>query len=101
VQCKTGRLRDGVIRFDTVSTRSNTTVVVRRGYGGDVDAFAVWCPQNGRGYFVAIEDIATGIASLRVVPSANNQQRRVRWAADYELSASSEEPRRGLEPLAY
>jgi PD-(D/E)XK endonuclease len=40
VQCKTGRLRVGVIRFSTLSTRSNRRTVLRRSYVGEVDAFA-------------------------------------------------------------
>jgi hypothetical protein len=97
VQCKTGRLRDGVIRFNTVSTRCNRYDTLRRGYDGEVDGFGVWCPQNGRGYYVPIEDIASGIATLRLARTANNQQRGVRWAADYEL-AMPPEPGTGLEP---
>jgi hypothetical protein len=99
VQCKTGRLRDGVIRFNTVSTRSNRTDVLRRGYEDEVDAFAIWCPQNEMGYFVPIGDLATGIGTLRVAPAANNQRRGVRWAKDYALPAPrAAGPRTGFEP---
>src|SRR5689334_10496972 len=66
VQCKTGRLREGVIRFNTVSTRSNRCDTVRRGYTGEIDGFAVWCPQNGQGYYVPVGDVAAGIGTLRV-----------------------------------
>lgn len=85
VQCKTGRLRGGVIRFNTVSVRCNRNDVLRRSYAGEIDAFAVWCPQNQKGYFVPADDLASGIATLRLTAAANNQQRGVRWAADYEL----------------
>lgn len=85
VQCKTGRLRGGVIRFNTVSVRSNRRDVLRRGYAGEIDAFGVWCPQNGKGYFVPADDLASGIATLRLTPAVNNQRRGVRWAEDYEL----------------
>lgn len=99
VQCKTGRLRDGVIRFNTVSTRSNRTDVLRRGYEGEVDAFAIWCPQNEMGYFVPVADLTTGIGTLRVAPAANNQRRGVRWAEDYALPAPrTAGPRTGFEP---
>jgi hypothetical protein len=60
--------------------------VLRRGYVGEVDAFGVWCPQNRRGYFVPIDDVAAGIATLRVGPTQNSQQHGVRWAKDYELA---------------
>src|SRR5215212_8955587 len=42
VQCKTGRLRDGVIHFNTVSVRSNTQRAVTRSYHGDAELFLVY-----------------------------------------------------------
>src|SRR3954464_13751222 len=39
VQCKTGRLRRGVIRFNTVSVRSNTKQAILRAYLGEADLF--------------------------------------------------------------
>jgi hypothetical protein len=99
VQCKTGRLRRGTIQFNTVSTRSNRHAVRRRGYGDDVDAFAIWCPRNGKAYMVPVADLATGMATLRVESPRNGQKRGVRWAADYELPPfGAEEPRTGFEP---
>ena len=41
VQCKTGRYRNGVIDFNTVSTRSNRNGVFRRSYEGEVEYFAI------------------------------------------------------------
>src|SRR3982750_360455 len=52
VQCKTGRLRGGVIRFQARSTRSNTQGFQCRSYSGEIDVFAVYCPENGRVYAV-------------------------------------------------
>ena len=100
VQCKTGRLRNGVIRFNTVSVRSNRRDVHRRSYADEVDAFGVWCPQNLTAYFVPIEEVARGIASLRVEETANRQSALVRWAADYALPEpkGTAEPRTGFEP---
>lgn len=99
VQCKTGRLRDGMIVFNTVSVRSNRRDVRRKAYTGEVDAFAVWCPQNGRAYLIPVEEVAAGIARLRVEPASNNQRRGVRWAQDYELPDPAGEPRTGFEPV--
>jgi hypothetical protein len=73
VQCKTGRLRGGVIRFSTQSVRCNSRDAIRRSYAGEVDGFAVWCPQNATGYYVPIEDVASGIATLRVAPTATTR----------------------------
>jgi len=87
VQCKTGRLYNGVIRFNTVSIRSNTRQTFRRSYRGDADLFLVYCPETDRVYAVDVEEAASGKGALRVAPTANSQARRVRWAAEYELPA--------------
>jgi hypothetical protein len=87
VQCKTGRLRRGVINFNAQSVRANTKRVYRRSYGGEIDLFAVFCPDNGRVYAVPVEDATSTHGSLRVEPTANGQLKGVRWAADYELPA--------------
>jgi hypothetical protein len=52
VQCKTGRLRKGAISFPTCSVRSNTQQVLRRGYEGEVELFAVYCPDMDKVYVV-------------------------------------------------
>jgi hypothetical protein len=87
-QCKTGRLRDGVISFPTQSTRVNTRRVFRVPYDADqIDLFLVYCPDTDRVYAVGIGEVASGYGFLRVDPTANGQAKRIRWAADYELPA--------------
>jgi hypothetical protein len=78
VQCKTGRLHAGVIRFQARSIRSNRQ---------RIDLFAVYCPHNGRVYAVPVDDATSSVATLRVEPTANSQKKRIRWAAEYELPA--------------
>ena len=87
VQCKTGRLFNGVIRFNTVSIRSNTRQTFRRSYLGDADVFLIYCPETDRVYAVDVEEAASGKGALRVAPTANSQAKGVRWAAEYELPA--------------
>jgi hypothetical protein len=87
VQCKTGRLYHGVIRFNTVSIRSNTKQTFRRPYRGDADVFLIYCPETDRVYAVDVEEAASGKGALRVAPTANSQAKGVRWAAEYELPA--------------
>jgi len=85
-QCKTGRLRNGVITFRTVSVRINTQGWFIRNYAGEVDVFLVYCPENDRVYCIPIEDCPPARqCTLRISPTANNQQVGVRWARDYEL----------------
>ena len=87
IQCKTGWLRDGCIEFKTC------VADLRRplgdgGYHGQIEAFAVYCPQTGSAYLVPINDVpGPTMARLRLDPTRNGQIRGVRWARDYELTA--------------
>ncbi len=87
VQCKTGRLRNGSVIFSTRSVRSNRGGWFVRDYGGDIDLFAVFCPDTGQVYAVPVDEAPAGYANLRVAPTANKQSRGIRWAADFELPA--------------
>ena len=95
IQCKTGRLRNGSIFFNPHSIRSNTKEVLIRSYVGEIDHFAVYCRETDGVYLVPCEHTSRGPNALRIAPPANNQRRRIRWAAEYELA----KPERGLEPL--
>jgi len=62
-------------------------VAARRTYEGEGDYFAVYCPETAGVYLVPIEDVATRtLAKLRVEPTRNGQQKRVRHAAGYEIA---------------
>lgn len=87
VQCKTGRLRNGVIEFRPCSTRSNTRSAMSRDYAGEIDLFAVYCPENDGVYLVPSDGAPRRSMRLRVDESRNRQSKRVRWARDYELPA--------------
>jgi PD-(D/E)XK endonuclease len=87
VQCKTGRLRNGVIRFNTVSIRSNTKQTFFRSYHGEADLFLVYCPETDRVYALDVDEAASGKGALRVAQTANSQLKGVRWATEYELPA--------------
>jgi hypothetical protein len=87
VQCKTGRLRDGVILYAAESIRSNTRGTQRRGYAGEIDLFAIYCPDTARIYVVPFEESADSNGRLRIATPVNSQSRRIRWASDYELPA--------------
>lgn len=89
VQCKTGRLRNGGVEFATCSSYAHhpNPKVIRRTYEGDVDDFAVFCPQLGTVYLIPIEDVpGKRMATLRVHPTRNNQRTGVRLAAQYEIA---------------
>jgi hypothetical protein len=89
VQCKTGRLRNGGITFAVTSCyghlRNPTTA--RRTYHGEVDYFAVYCPETAGVYLVPIGDLPTSTsARLRVEPPRNRQRKRIRYARDYQIA---------------
>lgn len=86
VQCKTGRLRSGAIRFNTSSSlahhgRDNT----RRPYSGEIELFGVYCMDLDTAFLVPVDEVGTTEGSLRVAPTKNNQSANVRAADDYRL----------------
>lgn len=84
VQCKTGRLKLGSIRFNTYSTNQKG---IRKLYLGSADAFGVYCPETDKSYLVPMLDVANigTTAMLRVDHPKNNQITKIRMAAQYEI----------------
>ena len=88
VQCKTGRLRNGSVRFMTASSYAHHSSPKERSrhYRGQIDCFGVYCPDTGAVFLVPIEHVQTSArAMLRVEPARNGQRKRIRFAADYEI----------------
>jgi hypothetical protein len=88
VQCKTGRLRAGAVRFPVCSTYGHHMRPgdSRRHYHGQVDYFAIYCPETAGVYLVPINDLPIRVkGALRVDAPRNGQRRRIRLAADYEI----------------
>jgi hypothetical protein len=97
VQIKTGRLRLGAVRFNVCSTYGHhrNPATCRRPYHGQIDYFAVYCPETTGVYLVPIEDLPVRTnGALRVEPPRNGQHLRIRMAADYEICrvAATAEP---------
>jgi PD-(D/E)XK endonuclease len=72
VQCKTGRLRRGAIRFAVCSCYGHhrNPGESRRTYAGQVEFFAIYCPETEGVYLVPIDDVPLkSEAALRVEPS--------------------------------
>jgi PD-(D/E)XK endonuclease len=92
VQCKTGRLRGGAVWFRTSSSYAHhlSKRHLSRDYLQDVDYFAVHCPETGGVYLIPITQLQTRTqAALRVDSPRNQQRRRIRLAADYEIAKVS------------
>jgi hypothetical protein len=58
---------------------------VARSYGGLADVFAVWVPEIARCYVVPVSECGSSAFAMRLSPARNNQRKKTRMAADYEL----------------
>jgi hypothetical protein len=88
VQCKSGRLRAGAIRFSACSSYAHHPHprISKRDYVGEVDFFAVYSRETGSVYLVPLVDVQlTREAALRVEPTRNGQRRLIREASRYEI----------------
>jgi hypothetical protein len=87
VQCKTGRLSRGAVLFRTSSSYYHhpTPSPPAKHYRGQVDFFGVYCRETSGVYLIPIADLPDWQAGLRIDPPRNNQRRRIRFAADYEI----------------
>ena len=83
VQCKTGRVRNGVLNFNAYSIPGNKAKKCH--YRGLADLFAVLNPIDGKVFLVPVNDVGTNDVSLRLLPTGNSQAQGIRWAAKYEL----------------
>lgn len=89
IQCKTGRLRNGAVRFKACSSYAHhpNPLEPSRDYGGDVDYFAVYCPETFGVYLIPINEMPSRwVGALRVEPARNGQRLRVRQAADFQIA---------------
>ena len=88
IQVKTCRLKDGVVNYACSSThqhrRSGPTA--NHPYFGQIEYLAVYCPGNGKVYLVPESELVSTRAHLRLAPCLNRQNRKIRWAAEYELA---------------
>lgn len=90
LQCKTGRVRDGVVVFNTESCLPRADgKIVSRSYVGEVDYFAIYCREINKIYLVPIGQACKGKCSLRLEPAKNNQAEGVRLASSFELKIES------------
>lgn len=81
VQCKTGRISNGVMKFRCCSNAGGGP---KRNYRGQIDFFAVYCPDDENVYFVHVDDVPVSTAYLRVDPTKpQGPKTNLRWAKDY------------------
>lgn len=85
VQCKTGRVKNGVLLFNAYSQSGNGSV--KMGYRGLADWFAVLNPDDEKVYLVPVNAVGVTDVSLRLEPTLNKQSQRVRWAESFLLKS--------------
>ena len=84
VQVKTGRLKDGSIRFQTCSTYAHRGRG-KKDYRGQADLFGIYCPENEKTYLVPVDVVGTTNGRMRIDPPKNGQVAGTRQAVDFEL----------------
>ena len=84
VQCKTGWLKNGVIKFKVIS--HNPFTLKNRNYSDDADVFMIYCFELDKVYYMDVNEISKlkFTCSLRVDLTKNNQKLCVMWAKNYE-----------------
>ena len=84
VQCKTGRVKNGTLIFNSYSQSGNGAN--KQGYHGLADLFAVLNPKSGEVYLVPVESFGSTGINLRLLPTLNGQVKKINWAVDYLLT---------------
>jgi hypothetical protein len=94
VQCKWAGRRDNVISVPCYRNRRNRDGLLRQYYSAeDIDAYAAYCADVDKCYFLPIDNFANRIAiQLRLGPTRNNQNVGINWAKDYEFAATLGRP---------
>ncbi len=82
VQVKSGRVRGGCVLFNSCSTDHGRG---RADYIGRADVFEVHAATADGVYVLDVAAATTRVTSLRLEPTRNSQQLRVRHAADHTL----------------
>ena len=87
VQCKRAWELRGCVVFNAYSTDHGSGP---RGYAGLADLFGIYFPPSEQVFLAPIDAVAATEGRLRFEPPRNNQRKRIRMAADYEIEAWSD-----------
>jgi len=97
VQCKTAWPLRGCLVFNCLATDHGRGA---RSYAGLADLFGVYFPADRSVYLVPIDGVASSEGRLRLEPARNNQKRRIRLAADFEIDRWTPEELRKVADTA-
>lgn len=84
IQCKTGRIIDNGIVFNTSSVDAKNENG-RRDYRGEIEFFGVYCPELNKSYLIPVGHVGINAAKLRLSKTKNNQKKKILLAENYEL----------------
>ncbi len=89
VQCKWACVYDEAVLVRCYSNRRVRTGQVRRLYSPEqIDAFAVYCAELDRCFWLPIVEFpAQSQVYLRLQRARNNQRRGINWADDFDFAA--------------
>jgi PD-(D/E)XK endonuclease len=94
VQCKWARRYGDIVVVRCYSSRRTADgMLVRRYTPSEIDAFAAYCPDVRRCYFLPVEEfVGQRNIHLRLAQTKNNQARGIHWAEGYEFDAKLGSP---------
>ena len=87
VQCKWASRKGAILAVRTSTSRFTPGGYISTTYARhEIDAVAIFAPSVDRCYLMPVEEI-TGLTyvHLRLTPSRNNQELRIRWAEEYDF----------------
>lgn len=88
IQVKYSKARPGGhLEFKTISTTENTKRrFIRRYSPGQVDIFAIYCPDTDEVYYVPAEEVIAHSSSfrLKIGEAKNNQKKGIRFCKYYK-----------------
>jgi hypothetical protein len=93
IQCKAARPNKGCLTFNARSTDHGRG---RLSYVGLAEVFGLYFPPSKAVYLVPVSEARGFLPRLRLDPPRNNQQKGVRYAADYEFQRWSQKDLLGL-----
>jgi PD-(D/E)XK endonuclease len=100
VQCKWATTYDNVVVVRCYSNRRARHGFVRRRYTADeIDAYAAYCRELDRCFFLPIDQFSVNEVRLRVGPTRNNQRIGITWADDFEFAARLRNPQGAVAQL--
>jgi PD-(D/E)XK nuclease superfamily protein len=101
VQCKWAPLEGGVLTVRCYSCRRAREGMRKRRYTPDeIDAFAAYCAELDRCYFLPIDRFPRRAQiRLRLAKTRNNQREFVNWAEDFEFAATLASPQGAVAQL--